>query len=107
MTTKTKEQVLAELTARAPKLLEHIKEDRDWLWYCGPSLQPLPKVREFMKGVGFRFSGKRNAWYHPCEKPLFGWRGRKGGKQAAPAAKAPGTSDDCGDYLELMKEMLA
>lgn len=38
---KSPEQVLAEVAKVAPKMIAHIRPDRNWLWYCGPDL-PSP-----------------------------------------------------------------
>lgn len=30
--------------------------DRNWLWYCGESLQHHPEKRTILKSIGFRFA---------------------------------------------------
>lgn len=86
---KSIEQVMNELQEKAPALLDHIYQDRSWLWYAGPSLAPVFKDkklaedphkanREALRAIGFRFAraghplggaGLIGSWGHSCQRP--------------------------------------
>ena len=86
---KAAEQVMHEVREAFPDLCVYIEPERDWLWYCGPSLagpENKPK-REALKEIGFRWakngheteSGSLGSWGHACLHPIpFKRRGRKG-----------------------------
>lgn len=105
---------MASITQRAPALAEHIYEDRDWLWYCGPSLQKAPAVREMLKQLGFRFapSGHRisleggdvvvGSWGNSCLRPTF----RKRSQPRHQAVTEAATDDGCEDFVDIYREML-
>lgn len=55
--------------------------DRNWLWYCGESLQHNVKARTVLKTLGFRFAPAGHPmkigdtvitshWGHSCEHPI-------------------------------------
>lgn len=85
MTTTTKprldsEQVMQQVFKKTKGIVDHCYQDRDWIWYCGPSLQgdQNKPTREALKAIGFRFApgghmmqdGKtRGSWGHSCHKP--------------------------------------
>lgn len=91
--TITISEVMAQLGAKAPHLAENCYIDRDWVWYCGPSLQPKPDDRAILKELGFRWSKGGHqmpdgvtvgSWGHSCQKPMFPRR-----KQHSTAAVTP------------------
>lgn len=54
--------------------------DREWVWYCGPSLQGKPADRQVLKDLGFRFSPDGHmmpdgetlgSWGHSCQRSMF------------------------------------
>lgn len=73
------EDVMAQLTELAPHLVEHCRMDREWIWYCGPSLQGEGNraTREIIKQLCFRFSpgghvmadGAKGHWGNACLRP--------------------------------------
>lgn len=75
------EDVMTDIQLQLPELAEHFYMDREWLWFCGPSLQGehnKPK-RELLKVFGFRFAPgghlmpdgeTKGFWGHCCELPL-------------------------------------
>lgn len=72
---------MADVEEQLPHLAEHMQQDREWLWYCGPSLQGEhnKETREKLgtRGIGFRFApgghpmpdGGTGSWAHCCEHP--------------------------------------
>lgn len=86
------EDVMADIQLQLPDLAEHMYMDRDWIWYCGPSLQGeenKPK-REALKAIGFRFcpgghdmgdGETKGSWGHCCERPMG--KRRRNNKPAA------------------------
>ncbi len=73
---------MQQVYEEAPRLIEHMYVDRDWIWYCGPSLQGESNrsTREAIKEIGFRFSPgghlmpdgvTRGTWGHSCQRPMF------------------------------------
>lgn len=92
---RTVAEVLAEVDKKAPTLSPHLFIDREWIWYCGPSLQMFPKLRAALAEIGFRFSrkghpmpdGQTGSWGHSCAKPTWPRRHHKpdtNGKRAVP-----------------------
>lgn len=84
---QSKEQVIAALEEQTTGLLEHMYEDRDWIWYCGPALtgKANAAIRNVLKNLGFRFSPKGHlmpdgetigTWGHSCQRPMFPKRRR-------------------------------
>lgn len=82
-------EVMADVRKLTPKVAPHCYVDRDWIWYCGPSLQGEQNkpTRETLCSLGFRFAPKghvmqdgktRGSWSHSCDHPLR--RFNKGGK---------------------------
>lgn len=77
---KTPDAVMAEVEAKVPGLAIYIEADRDWLWYCGPSLAGSANKakREALKEIGFRFAkngheterGSLGSWGHACLHPI-------------------------------------
>jgi hypothetical protein len=107
------DEVMAEVTARVPHLVEHMFADRDWIWYCGPSLQGEHNkaTREELKQIGFRFSPKghvmqdaetRGSWSHSCTRPLPRWHGAANRK--AHGKKEP-DQPAAQDYAKLFAEL--
>jgi hypothetical protein len=105
---KTKTEVMAEVSAKVPALCGHIYEDRDWLWYAGPSLQDKPAVREVLKAVGFRYArnghalggGLMGTWGHSCQRPVRTWK--KGERGARVEAK----EEEVVDYVAALAAAL-
>lgn len=86
----TTEEVVAEVLRKCPSLVEHMFLDREWVWYCGPSLKNNAEVRTALSEIGFRFSPKGHlmpdgetigSWGHSCLRPIFARRQNK--KQSA------------------------
>lgn len=79
-------EVMAQVQARLPALVDHMFLDGEWIWYCGPSLagEDNKPVREALKEIGFRFCFKGHpmrdaegqptdvtgSWGHSCERPM-------------------------------------
>lgn len=72
------DDVLQDIERELPAHAAHFTPDREWLWYCGPSLQDQPEDRAALKRLGFRFAprghampdGSQGSWGHCCERPL-------------------------------------
>ena len=90
------DEVMTEMQERAPALVEHMFLDRDWIWYCGPSLQGEANKphREVLKAAGFRWSPgghlmpdnqTKGSWGHSCAKPMW----RKPQAKAAAVVEEP------------------
>ena len=73
-------EVLADVEKHLPALVAHCYVDRDWLWYCGPSLagDHNKATRETLSALGFRYAPKGHtmqdgetvgSWSHSCEAP--------------------------------------
>jgi|GEM_PF-7022026 len=82
------DDVISEIAVKAPDLLNHLKVDRAWLWYCGPALMGKANepVRQALKGMGFRFAPKGRMvdgavghWAHSCSVPMPRYRKGKVG----------------------------
>jgi hypothetical protein len=88
---RTSVAVLAAVAAYSPALASTMKVDRNWVWYCGPSLMDNPTARLKLQEFGFRFAKKAHAfadgttddrarWFHPCggfvARPKHSHRGR-------------------------------
>ena len=78
---RSADEVMAEVSERAPSLLDHCFMDRDWIWVCGVDLRGEHnlKIREAIKEIGFRFSPgghvmpdgqTRGHWGHSCTRPM-------------------------------------
>lgn len=85
---------MAQVFEQTPSLTEHMYVDRDWIWYCGPSLQGEHNraTREALKEIGFRFSPgghimpdgeTRGTWGHSCQRPMFPKRKAKPTEESA------------------------
>ena len=85
--------VIEQVLAKTKGIAEHCYMDRDWIWYCGPTLQGEHNkpTREALKAIGFRFApgghimqqdGKtRGSWGHSCNRPTtFGKRRKLTGR---------------------------
>ena len=104
---RTMDEVLAILQEKWPKGAKYVHRDRQWLWYCGPSLQDYPKVRKFLgrEGLGFSYcsrghrmpDGNVGSWGHNCGHPI---RKTRKTRSAAPKRK---TEED--DLLKQLKEL--
>ena len=73
------DEVMASIEATLPRLLPHFFYDRDWLWYCGPSLKDDEEARTLLKQLGFRWAKKGHVmqdgvtigtWSHSLQHPL-------------------------------------
>ena len=73
-------EVLADVEKHLPALVAHCYVDRDWLWYCGPSLagDHNKATRETLSALGFRYAPKGHtmqdgatvgSWSHSCAEP--------------------------------------
>ena len=93
----TSEQVMQLVFDTTKGIVDHCYTDRDWIWYCGPSLQGEvnKSTREALKAIGFRFAfaghlmpdGKtRGTWGHSCHKPTATFR--KGAVRAGHSRRA-------------------
>jgi len=107
ITLKTHDEVLAELQERLPQVYSSVNiqvtgEECPWVWLYGTEKDE--QQNKTLKDIGFKWSGKRQGWYHTCETDMTkrSWgrgRGRqtKGGKtntvtprqSAKPAKPAP------------------
>lgn len=79
-TPRSIEEVMDDVQARVPHLTNQMFLDRNWVWYCGPSLAGAENkaTREALKEIGFRFSREGHlmpdgvttgTWGHSCLKP--------------------------------------
>lgn len=91
--TVTIAEIMERLGSKAPHLAENCYLDREWVWYCGPSLRENPADRAVLKEMGFRWSkaghlmpdGKTvGTWGHSCQKPMFPRRKKPSTPAAAP-----------------------
>lgn len=73
-------EVMADIAAQMPALVGRFHMDRDWLWYCGPSLagDNNKATRENLSALGFRYAPRGHtmqdgvtvgSWSHSCEAP--------------------------------------
>lgn len=72
--TAPKPEQAAPTTAEVKAGDARIEYDRDWTWIYFPG-KPAEAVREALKSLGFRFSGKRVGWYtteHVPQEQLAG-----------------------------------
>lgn len=102
LTTKprlTSDAVMQQVYDKTKGIVDHCYLDRDWVWYCGPSLQGEANkpTRESLKAIGFRFApgghvmqdGKtRGSWGHSCNRPIHGKR-----RGSAPTGRKSSTED--------------
>ena len=59
------EQVLTSMGIRYPELVERLKPQRNWLWlYDVAGISELDQSH--IVSLGFKWSRKRNAYYHTC-----------------------------------------
>lgn len=85
---KTPEEVLAEVSERitAPSL--QVEKKGTWVWVSGTERSDN-ETAATLKDIGFKWSGKRKAWYHTCEtdprKKAYG--GRKQQRSTKPEVK--------------------
>ena len=82
----TSEQVMQQVFDKTKGIVDHCYLDRDWIWYCGPSLQGEvnKSTREALKAIGFRYAPgghemndpakTRGSWGHSCHKPTATFR---------------------------------
>jgi len=75
----TGDEVMSEIAERLPSLLNYFYYDRDWLWYCGPSLKDDEASRTVLKTLGFRWAKRGHTmqdgvtigtWSHSLQRPL-------------------------------------
>lgn len=104
ITLKSADEVHSELRERLPaatlaSLTVDIKgTPTPWVWVSGDT----KSIKDVLKEIGFKWSSKREAWYHTCETDMTkrsfgGGRGRRyagvrakaGASTAAPASSAP------------------
>lgn len=78
----TPDEVMQRVYDKYTQLVEHMYLDRDWVWYCGESLQGEANkpIRAFLKEIGFRFCPgghlmqdqvTRGSWGNACHHPTF------------------------------------
>jgi hypothetical protein len=96
---------MADVQLHVPHLARHMFMDRDWIWYCGPTLQGAQNLetRGKLKGFGFRFSPgghlmpdgqTKGHWGHCCEKPMGPRRRRRPTEtEEQPVAAGPDWSE--------------
>jgi len=99
----TQQEVMGQMARHTPTLTQHVYVDRDWLWYCGPSLagDGNKPTREALNLIGFRYSKRGHLmsdkktvgkWGHSCTQPTF--RRRRGSKGYRRKQSAPAITDD-------------
>jgi hypothetical protein len=82
---RSADEVMQELSERAPSLVDHCFMDRDWIWYCGPALSGNDNIplRQHLKDLGFRFcpdghtmpdGTTKGSWGNSCLKPMHAKR---------------------------------
>lgn len=90
-------EVLMDLIKdRLPQIAEHFIRDRDWVWYCGPSLQKDEQTRAVLKELCFRWADKGHpipdtdyvgSWGCSCLRPTK--RNFRGGGKRRPDDSDP------------------
>lgn len=70
-------EVVREFYSEFPDDVRHLSKDKDWLWLKGIDLSGNENKakREKLKELGWWWSNKRKAWYHPCNTAMI-QRGR-------------------------------
>ena len=82
---RSPEDVMALVNERIPHLVERMFMDREWIWYCGPSLagEDNKATREALKEFGFRYAMKPHlmpdgqttgTWGNSCTRPTCNFR---------------------------------
>ena len=90
------EEVQEAIATRIPDLAEYLQSDREWLWYCGPSLagEGNKPIREALKEIGFRFTPgghlmpdgeTKGSWGHSCHHPIRKFKQRPRNSEEEPA----------------------
>lgn len=110
----TQKDVLEAVMLHCASIHPYLEIDREWIWYCGPSLQGEVNkpTREAMKRIGFRYrfkgarelpSGKVGTWAHHCMRPTP--RGSKGETAKQPGSPAPTERDRTESLLASIDSM--
>lgn len=117
-TLKSIHQVIAEVAAHHPHLIESnaLEQDRAWLWLCGDfSSEQHADLRKSLgrEGIGFRFapkghklpSGRVAHWAHHCDRPTK-FKGKGGGKGNAPANSQKSVQTNTPEIAEISTDEL-
>lgn len=91
-------EVMKKVRDQLPGVLEHMYLDRQWIWYCGPSLQHNVQARTVLKNLGFRFAPKghpmkigdkiiNSQWGNSCQHPTRSYK--------KPSQRRPHSNTEC------------